>query len=510
MKTVEPRRASSPVAFRSLAAVERVGNKLPDPFWLFWLLALGVVVLSAVLSATGFSVVQGSTGKSIAVRNLLSADGLVVIVDDAMRNFASFPPLPTIVAVMLGISVADRSGFISTLLRRMVARVSGRYLTFALSLTAMVGHIAGDAAYVTLIPIGAMAFCAANRSPVLGCVVAFVSISAGYDASPSLTTTDALLSGITTAAAQTVDPNYTVTPVANYFFGLASSVLIALVITVVVETVLARRPDLAVDQPSEAGAGDPETAEPTGREQRALRVTGLVAVAFVAALVVVMIPAGSPLRGPGGGVVTSPLFTGMAPVLGLFFAMLGVVYGRLAGTLTRAPEIVAAMTDGVRSLAPTLVLFFAISQFLAYFKWTNIGEILAVSGAETLRGFRTQGWLVLIGIAVVVTVMNLLVTSGSALWSLVSPVFVPMLMLIGIAPEATQAVYRVADSATNCITPMSPYFLMALRFIQTYRKSAGIGTLASFTLPLAGAVWLVWICFFTAWYLLGIPFGPGA
>jgi aminobenzoyl-glutamate transport protein len=390
----------------------------------------------------------------------------------------------------------------------MVARVSGRYLTFALALTAMVGHIAGDAAYVTLIPIGALAFRAANRSPVLGCVVAFVSISAGYDASPSLTTTDALLSGITTAAAHTVDPNHTVTPVANYFFGLASSVLIALVITVVVETIMVRRPDLGVDQPD--AADDLEQVEPSSRERRALRVTGLVAAMFIAALVAAMIPSGSPLRGPGGGLVDSPLFTGMAPVLGLFFAVLGVVYGRMAGTFTQARDVIAAMTDGVRSLAPTLVLFFAIAQFLAYFKWTNIGEILAVTGAQLLRGFRTQDWLVLIGIAVVVTVMNLLITSGSALWSLIAPIFVPMLMLIGIAPEATQAIYRIADSATNCVTPMSPYFLMALRFIQTYRKSAGIGTLASFTLPLAGAVWIVWTAFFTAWYLLGIPFGPGA
>lgn len=507
MKTAEPRRALPQAAFRSFAAIERIGNRLPDPFWLFWLLALAVVALSTVLSATGFSVVQDATGKTIAVRNLLSADGVAVMVDGAVRNFATFPPLATIIAVMLGISVADRSGFITALLHRMVAQVPGRYLTFALSMAAMTGHIAGDAAYVTLIPIGALAFRAANRSPVLGCIVAFVSISAGYDASPSLTTTDALLSGISTAAAQTVDPNYTVTPVANYFFGLASSVLIALVITVVVETVLVRRPDLAVDEP---GTADLEEAAPPSRERRALRVTGLVAAGFIAVLVAAMLPASSPLRGQGGGVTNSPLFTGMAPVLGLFFAVLGVVYGRLMGSFTQARDVVAAMTDGVRSLAPTLVLFFAISQFLAYFKWTKIGEILAVSGAEMLREFGTHSWLVLIGIAAVVTVMNLLITSGSALWSLVAPIFVPMLMLTGIAPEATQAIYRVADSVTNCVTPMSPYFLMALKFVQGYRKSAGIGTLASFTLPLAGVIWIVWIGFFAAWYLLGLPFGPGS
>lgn len=187
--------------------------------------------------------------------------------------------------------------------------------------------------------------------------------------------------------------------------------------------------------------------------------------------------------------------------------VLGTVYGRLTGTFSAARDTVAAMADGTRSMAPILVLFFAISQFLAYFKWTNIGDVLAVLGAETLRGLKLDGWTVLVGIAVLITLMNLLITSGSALWALAAPVFIPMLMLIGIAPETTQAVYRVADSVTNCVTPMSPYFVMALGFVQQYRKSAGIGTLASFMIPIAAVVRVVWIAFFVAWYLLGLPFG---
>ncbi|QWF82341.1 AbgT family transporter [Amycolatopsis sp. CA-230715] len=507
---VEPRSKVMRAAFRVFAVIERVGNKLPNPFWLFWLLALAVVALSAILSATGLGAVQPATGKPIAVRNLLSADGFKVIIDGAVQNFANFPPLATIITVMLGISVAERSGLISTLLRRMVTRVPGRYLTFVLSMTAMVGHIAGDAAYVTLIPLGALVYRAAGRSPVLGCIVAFVSISAGYDASPSLTTTDALLSSISTAAARTIDPHYAVTPVSNYFFGLASSVLVALVITIVVETVMARRPDLAADETDQPDPADLSEVEVTARERRALRIVGLVALAFIAVLVVALIPASSPLRGPNGGIVNSPLFTGMALVLGLFFAVLGTVYGKLTGTFGSARDVIAAMVEGVRSMAPILVLFFAISQFLAYFKWTNIGEIIAVTGAKALRDLGLHGWLVLVGIAVVVTVMNLVITSGSALWSLAAPIFIPMLMLLGINPEVTQAVYRVADSVTNCITPMSPYFVMALGFMQRYRKSAGIGTLASFTLPLAAVIWVVWVAFFVLWYLLGLPFGPGA
>ncbi|WP_432093063.1 AbgT family transporter [Streptomyces sp. bgisy100] len=504
----EPQSRILRAAFRSFAAIEKIGNKLPDPFWLFWILAGVVAVLSAVLAAAGVSAVHPGTHEIIKVQNLLSKDGLTMAVEGAVGNFAAFPPLATILTVMFGIAVAERSGLFSTLLRRMVARVPGKYLTFALSMTAMVSHVAGDAAYVTLMPLGALIFRAAGRSPVLGCIVAYVSVSAGYDASPSLTTTDVLLSSISTAAAHTIDADYVVTPLANYFFGLGSSVLVALVITLVVDKVLARRRDLEPDEPVAApDAEELESIEVTGQQRRALRTTGLVALGLIAFLVVAMVPPSSPLRGEDGGIVDSPLVGGMALVLGVFFAVLGTVYGRMTGAFRAARDIVAAMADGTRSMAPILVLFFAISQFLAYFKWTNIGNILAVKGAEALRDLHLHGWIVLVALAVLITFMNLVITSGSALWALAAPVLVPMLMLIGIEAETTQAVYRVADSVTNCVTPMSPYFVMALGFIQQYRKSAGIGTLASLTIPIAAVVWVVWIAFFVVWYLLGIPFG---
>ncbi|ANW21407.1 AbgT family transporter [Streptomyces clavuligerus] len=504
----EPQSRALRTAFRGFAAIEKVGNKLPHPFWLFWILAGVVAVLSAVLAWAGVSAEHPGTHKTITVESLLSKDGLTMAVEGAVDNFAAFPPLATILTVMFGIVVAEKSGLFSALLRRMVARVPGKYLTFALSMTAMVSHVAGDAAYFTLIPIGALIFRAAGRSPVLGCIVAYVSISAGYNASPSLTTTDVLLSSITTAAAHTIDAEYVVTPVSNYFFGVGSSVLVALVITLVVDKVLVRRADLEPDEPISApDAAEREAIEVTEEQSRALRVTGLCALGFVGFLVAAMVPASSPLRGEGGGIVNSPLIGGMALVLGLFFAVLGTVYGRVSGTFSAPRDIIDAMVDGTRSMAPILVLFFAISQFLAYFKWTNIGDILAVKGAETLRALDMEGWTVLVGIAVLITFMNLVITSGSALWALAAPVLVPMLMLIGIEPETTQAVYRVADSVTNCVTPMSPYFVMALGFIQQYRKSAGIGTLASFTIPIAAVVWVAWMAFFVVWYLLGIPFG---
>lgn len=503
----EPQSAVVRATFRLFGVIERVGNRLPQPFWLFWILAGVVIVLSAFLEGLGVSAVNPSSGDAVQVRSLLSAEGMQTIVGDAVKNFAGFPPLATIMTTLLGIAVAERSGLIDAVLRQTVTRMPAKYVTFALSMAAMVGHVAGDAAYVTLIPLGAMIFRAVGRSPVLGAIVAFVSISAGYDASPSLTTTDVLLSSITTAAATTIDASVHVTPLANYFFGAASSVLIAITITLVVELVLARRPDLEAD--ADDGVTTPTLSDLmiTTGQRRALRRAGWAAILFFVVLIAVVAPPASPLRGEGGSILASPVIGGMAFVIGLFFAIVGFVYGRSAGTYARTADALSAMVDGMKSMAPILVLFFAISQFLAYFKWTGIGEVLAITGAGSLERLNAPAWAILLGLAVMISIMNFVVTSGSAMWSLAAPIFVPMLMLLDIAPETTQAMYRIADSVTNCVTPMSPYFVMALGFIQQYRKSAGIGTLASFTIPLAMVIWVVWIAFFMLWFGLGIPFG---
>ncbi|CEA08831.1 p-aminobenzoyl-glutamate transport protein [Arthrobacter saudimassiliensis] len=494
-------------AFRVFSAIERVGNMLPHPFWLFCILGVFVVLLSAALEAAGVSALKPGSDEAVAVRSLLSPEGIQVILGDAVENFASFPPLASILTTMLGIAVAEKSGLIDTVLRNTVTRVPTKYVTFALAMAAMIGHVAGDAAYVTLIPLGALVFKAVGKPPMLGAIVAFVSISAGYDASPSVTTTDVLLSGITTAAAATIDPDVMVSPLSNYFFSLASSVVVALVITIVVEKVLSKRPDLASDDDAEDDGASLADLRIGARERRALRAAGIAAVAFIALAVGVLVPESSPFRGEEGSILKSPVLGGMAFVIGLFFIVTGWLYGRMAGTFRSASDVLAGMVDGFRSMAPILVLFFAISQFIAYFKWSGMGEVLAISGAHTLDDINAPGWAILLGIAVLISVMNFIITSGSAMWSLAAPVFVPMLMLLDIDPATTQAMYRVADSVTNCVTPMSPYFVMALGFVQKYRKDAGIGTLASFTIPLAAVVWVVWIALFMVWYAAGIPFG---
>lgn len=511
MSSSQARTTSRPMnlLLRALDGVERLGNKLPHPFWLFVILSAVLALASWALSAAGVSAVNPATGKPVEAKNLLSVDGVRMMVTDAVKSYTSFPPLGTILVVMLGVAVAERSGLLAAVLRSGVSKVSPRWVTFALAFTGMVSHVASDAAYVVLIPLGALAFRAVGRSPILGIVVAFVSISAGYDASPLITPTDAILSGLTTAAAQTIDPAYSVTPLANYFFSLASSIVLAAVITLVTEKVLARRAEaMPIDE--DAQEDDLGSLQLSRQERRGLLAALIALAVFVIALVLAVLPASSPLRGKGGSIIESPLLTSISIFLALGFLAAGWAYGKVAGTVTSSRDIPGFMAHGFREMAPILVLFFAISQFLAYFKWTGIGEITAINGAGLLKSAGVSGPVIMLGILVVVTLVNLIVTSGSAQWALIGPVFVPMLMLLDIPPETTQALYRIADSCTNAITPMSPYFVMALGFLQRYRRSAGIGTLFSMTVPLAFTLLVVWTLLFFVFWVFGIPLGPGA
>lgn len=514
--------------FRAFGAIERVGNKLPHPFWLFWILAGALGFVSLVLSALGVTVTLPKSGEVVAVKNLFSLDGIGFAVESALDNFAEFKPLAVIVVMLLGVSVAEKSGLLEALLRLTVIRFSGRWVTFSIALSGMVAHIMSDSAYLVMIPLGALAFRAAGRSPVLGIMVAYVSVSAGFNASPLVTPSDAIRAALTTQAAQTVDPSYVVTPVAVYFFFGTSSVLLAAVITAVVELVLAKRPDLT-DSPSvpmvvpaddDAAQTDstPETTSDmhverrvqlNGTEKRPLIRVAAVVVCFTLAVIAFLLLPGSPLLGEDGSIVQSVVIENISVFIALLFAMVGVVYGKAVGTVPTLSGVPKIMSDGVSKLAPVIVLFFAVSQFLAYFEWTGIASVLTVHGADVLNALNAPHLVVLLVIIVSISVLNMVITSGSAQWAILAPVIVPLMMYIQLPPEAAMAAFMIGDSVTNAVTPMSPYFVLALGFVQQYRKNAGIGTLMSFTVPVSFAILIAWSVFFAIWYSIGIPLGPG-
>ncbi|MFD3688128.1 AbgT family transporter [Nocardiopsis sp. NPDC058631] len=506
--TTPPEQPPLPRIIRAMAVIERVGNALPHPFWLFWILAAVLAVSSAVMAALGVSVVSPGEGVTVEVRSLLSGEGLAMAVSTMIDNFASFPPMATIVAVIMGVAVAERSGFLAALMRVSVSRVSTGWVVFAVAFAGTVSHVASAAAYVILVPLGGLAFRAVGRSPILGVVVAYTAIASGYDASPVPTPNDAIFAGITTAAAQIIDPDAYVSPLSNWFFNIASSLVLAAVITVITKFVLEKRPDL--DPDPDADLEDLGALRLSGDERSGLRRALLALGAALVALILVVAPEGSPLRGADGGLAESPLLSGIGAVVALLFGLVGIVYGHRVGTIERPGDVPALMVQGVRQMAPVLVLFFAIAQFLAYFGWTRIGDVIAVRAAEALETSGIPIVVLFLFILVLLTLINIIVTSGSAMWAICAPVLVPMLMLVEVPAETTQALFRIADSGSTAITPMSPYFVMALGFLQRYRKDAGIGTLASYTLPLAVGMTAVWTLLFLAWWALGIPLGPGA
>lgn len=495
---------------RLLSGVERVGNKLPHPFWLFILIAAAVLVLSWALASFGVSATSPANGKEIAVKSLLTKDGLAQIITEAVPNFVNFPPLGIILVVMLGVAVAENSGLIFAAIRVVVTRVSPKWLTFTLALVGITGSVASDAIYVVLIPLGAVIFKGAGRSPILGAIVAFGSASAGYNASLLVTASDPLLAGLTTSGANLLDENYVVSPISNYFFTAASAVILAGIVTLVTETLLVRT---ATKADEETEDGEHEAAEEgkisASAEHKGLR-NALIAFLIIAALITaaLAIPA-SPLRGEDQGVLNSPLIVGVAVVIGVVFLIVGTVYGATVGTIRAPKDIPPLMAKGVKELGPIIVLFFAASQFIAYFKWSELGPVVAIKGAELIERASLPPLVLYAAVVVLVCLMNIFITSGSAQWALMAPVLVPMLMLLGTAPEVTQVLFRMGDSPTNVISPMSPYFALALGYLQKYKSSAGIGTLMSMTLPISISLLVGWFLFFMLWYGLGIPLGPG-
>ncbi|MEZ2121429.1 AbgT family transporter [Corynebacterium sp. CCM 9203] len=511
-----------------LGLVERLGNMLPDPFWLFVILSGLVLVSSFIGEKIGMTATNPSTGEEVRVTNLLSTDGLQRMINEAVPNFTSFPPLGLIIIVMLGVAVAEYSGLIGAAIRGAIGRVGPTMLTFVVALAGVTGSIASDAVYVILIPIGATAFRHVGRSPIVGAMVAFAASSAGFNSSLILNITDVLLAGLSTSAAQIVEPGYEVSPLANYFFVVPSSIILALIITAVTEFFVRHKARELIDHdqvnyeaasfgetpPNAADdAGDAEKDE-TQLELHDVEKRGLIQVAvwslvLLAGYFAAMFIPGSPLQGEDGSVMESPLIRSIAVAIAVYFFIVGIIYGRATGTITEAADVPEFMAKGIRTLVPMMVLFFAVAQFLAYFTWSNLGVWSAIHGAELLSRADLPNPVLFALFVLLVAVLNLMVTSGSAQWALMSPVVVPMMMYVGVSPEVSQMLFRIGDSPTNIITPMSPYFALALTFLQRYYKRAGIGTLMSLALPYSIAMLVGWFLFFLLWYILGLPLGPG-
>lgn len=493
---------------RFLNTVERAGNALPHPATLFALLALAVVVLSWVLHSAGVSVANPASGKVVAVVNLLSLEGLHRIVLDAVKNFLAYPPLGISLMCLLGIGIAEHSGLMGASLRLAVLASPARWITPMVVFAGVMSNAGSEVGYVLLTPLAAALFHALGRHPLVGLAAAFAGVSGGYSANLLIGSVDVLLAGLSEAAAHIVEPKYTVAATANLYFMFVSTFILTAAGTWVTERVVAPRlGDYRGDAPRE------ELKPLSAAEKRGLWAAAATVVALTAIALVGIVPADGFLRNPANPSFEQSVFMrGLVTVIFLFGLLPGLAYGVAAGTIRSDHQVMAGMTATMKSMASFIVLAFFAAQFIAYFNWTNLGIILAVSGADAIThlGLEKMPILLMLALVVFAAGVNLLISSASAKWALLAPVFVPMFMLLGYSPELVQGAFRVGDSVTNIITPLMSYFPLILTFAQKYDPRAGIGTMIATMLPYSIVFMIVWSVLLVAWIAAGLPMGPGA
>ncbi|MCC6921994.1 MAG: AbgT family transporter, partial [Nitrosomonas sp.] len=487
--------AKNRLAARILTAVERTGNRLPDPAVLFIVLLFAVWVLSWLLSYLTFDVTDPRSGETLVINNLLSGAAMAEFLSVMVTNFSHFHSVGVVLVAMLGIGVAEHTGFIHAALRASLNVTPGRLLTPMVIFAGIVSHSAVDAGYVLVIPLGGVIFYAAGRHPLAGIAAAFAGVSGGFSANFVPSSLDPLLQGLSQAGARILDPDIVLNPLNNYFFTTTSSLLIIGLGWYITEKIVEPRlKSTALDgQLDDLPAM--KTLEP--HERRGLRAAGLVFLSGMIILVATAWPDDSPWRDETGDLTSgaAPLMRAIVALIFLMFFIPGYVYGIAAGTVKSTKDLIDGMTRAMHQMAYYLVIMFFIAQFVYAFSQSNLGILLALQGAAWLKALALPSTITIVGIVLITAFINLFVGSSSAKWGLLASIFVPMLMQLGISPDLTQAAYRIGDSSTNIITPLMPYFPLVVVYCQRYVKHTGIGTLTAMMLPYSVTFLVAWTLF---------------
>ncbi len=507
---------------RALDAIERLGNKLPDPALLFVLGLIVTFVTSKLLANVDFSEIDprsisGSNpgGSPIRVVDLLTAKSLAAFLAGMVKMFTDFPPLGVVLVAMLGVGVAEHSGFINAGLKALLQLTPKSLLTPILITVGLLSHTASDAGYVLVIPMGGILFKAAGRHPLAGVAVAFAAVSGGFGANPMVSALDPLLAGITQASARVLDTSLTISPLSNYYFTASSSLVIVLAAWLLTSKVI--EPRLSRVPVDGEDADTPPLERLSAQEKRGLWCALLLLGALLVGLVTWAAPIDSALRSPPpdsslikAGPTGAPLMGAIVPLIFLGFVLPSIVYGYVAGTFQTHHDVIRGMSRAMGNMSGYLVMVFFAAIFIEAFNRSNLGALLALEGARLLREAGAGTGSTVLGVIFISALIDLLVGSASAKWALLSPILVPMSMSLGVAPELTQAAYRIGDSCVNIVTPMMPYFPLVVVFCRRYVKSSGIGTLVSLMLPYSVVFLLAWTGYLLVYWALGLPLGPGA
>lgn len=496
-----------------LTTVERVGNKVPHPAIIFLWLILIVIVLSVVLNLVGWSatyeaidpVTHEVAVQTTTVRSLLSADGIRFLFSSIVPNFMGFGAVGVIIVAMVGVGVAEESGLIATLVRKIVEIAPRSIFTFIIVMLGVVSSIAADAGYLVLVPLGAAAFHSLGRHPLAGLAAAFSGVAAVFLVNLFVTPTDALLAEMTNDAIGLVDPTREVTLVGNLYFMIASSIVMGLVCTFLTEKVV--EPHLG---PYEGGVPVEAQAALTPSQSRGLRWAGRGLLAYVVVVGLLLVPPGAPLRHPetGGILSGSPFMSGLIVQISALFFTIGFCYGKGAGTIKDLTAAIGMVVKTFAGMAGLIFLLLVIAQFIAFFNFTNIATVLAANLADFLETVPLGLVSYIVIFVVTIFLIDLLITGAVAKWAIFAPVFIPLFMRLGGDPDMVLAAYRVGDSPANVITPLNVYLGVMVGFAAKYQKDAGIGTIVSLMLPYTVVLLVLWTALLIAWALMGLPLGP--
>ena len=500
----------SGIVARFLNFVERVGNKLPDPAIIFLFAMLLIWLLSWWFSGVTFDAIDPRTGEAIIINNMLASDSLATFLSSMVKTFTGFAPLGVVLVAMLGVGVAEHSGFINTGLKLMLKVTPKKLLTPSIILVAIVSHTATDAGYVLVIPLAGVIFYAAGRHPLAGIAAAFAGVSGGFGANFIPSGIDPLLQSFTQSAAQIINPAMSINPLNNWAFTSASSLFIILLGWYITDKII--EPRLKNTELDGNKEDLPAFEDARSDEKRAFFIASTVMIAGLALLAYVSAPADSAMRSEDGSLTNfrSPLMQSIVPLIFLLFWIPGAVYGFTVGTFKSSKDMIDAMSKAMGGMAYYIVMAFFCALFIAAFSKSNLGALLAIEGAQLLKAMELPSAVTVVGIIFLTGFVNLFVGSSSAKWALLGPVFVPMLMQLGISPDLTQAAYRVGDSSSNIITPLMPYFPLVVVYCQKYVKGTGIGTLIAMMLPYSIAFMIGWSLFLLGYWALGIPLGLDA
>jgi aminobenzoyl-glutamate transport protein len=489
---------------KSLDYIEIIGNKLPHPATLFGILALLVVFISWLGDLLVWQAIHPADGSTISVKSLVNGDGIRWIYTNITYNFVNFPPLGYVLAVMIGIGVAEGSGLFTSMIRSLVLNAPKKLITGTIVFAGIISHLASEAGYVILIPLGAIIFHALGRHPMAGLAAAFCGVSGGFGANFLIGSVDPILAGLSQSAAQIIDPNITINAAVNFYFMFASAFLIVVAGTWVTEKIV--EPRL---KNYDGSAEKIPVEEITFIEKKGLKWAGISLIIIIALLALTVIPENGLFRNPKTGeILHSPFFDGIITGILIFFLVPGLVYGIVVKSIKNDKDMMKHIIKSMGTMATYIVLVFFAAQFVYFFRYSNLGLIFAIQGAEFLKNIGLTGVPLIVMFVLLAAFINMFMGSASAKWAIMAPVFIPMFMLLGYHPALTQAAFRIGDSVTNLITPMMSYFALIVAFAQKYNEKYGIGTIISTMIPYSIIFTILWTLLLVLWMWLGLPTGP--